>query len=84
MTAQLSNPIADRIIDIIADQVKMPKEQIVPEASFSTDLGFDSLEQVEFIMAIEEAFNIEVPDEDAEKIQTVQQAITNVEQAMKR
>jgi len=84
MTTQTSNSIAERIIDIIAAQVKLPKEQIVPEADFSTDLGFDSLEQVEFIMAIEEAFNIEVPDEDAEQIKTVQQAISKVERAMRQ
>ena len=83
MTTQTSNAIADRIIDIIAELVKLPKEQIVPDADFSSDLGFDSLVQVEFIMALEEEFNIEVPDEDAEQIKTVQQAIDKVEQSMK-
>jgi len=83
MTTQTAGSIADQIIEIIANQMSLPKEQIVPEAAFDTDLGFDSLEQVEFIMALEEAFNIQVPDEDAEQIKTVQQAISKVEQAMK-
>ena len=83
MTTQTAGSIADQIIEIIANQMSLPKEQIVPEAAFDTDLGFDSLEQVEFIMALVEAFNIQVPDEDAEQIKTVQQAISKVEQAMK-
>lgn len=84
MTTHVTSTIADRIVEIIADQVKLPKEQITPEAAFETDLGFDSLEQVEFIMAIEEAFNIEVPDEEAEQIKTVQQAVSKVEQATRK
>lgn len=82
MTTQTTNSTYEKIVDIIADQIHCPKEQIVPEADFSTDLGFDSLEQVEFIMAMEEAFNIEIPDEDAEQIKTVQQAISRIEQAI--
>lgn len=83
MTTQTTNSIYEKIVEIIADQVHCPKDQIVPEAHFSTDLGFDSLEQVEFIMAVEEAFNIEIPDEDAENIKTVQQAVSKIEQAGK-
>jgi len=79
MTTQAS----EHIIDIIVTQFKRPREQLVPDAEFSTDLGFDSLEQVEFIIAIEEAFNIQVPDEDADQIQTIQQAIDRIEQALK-
>ena len=82
MTTQTSNEVTERIVDIIADQMKLPKEQIVPGATFETDLGFDSLEQVEFIMAVEEAFNIQVPDDDADQIKTVQQAISKVEHAL--
>ena len=84
MTTQTSNSAADQIIDIIAKQTHIPKEKIQPEAGFDTDLGFDSLEQVEFIMALEESFNIEVPDEEAEKIKTVQQAISKVEQLIRK
>ena len=84
MTTQTTNSTYEKIVDIIADQVQCPKDQIVPEADFLTDLGFDSLEQVEFIMALEEAFNIEIPDEDAEQIKTVQQAISRIEQATQK
>lgn len=74
---------SEKVIDIIVTQFEQPKELVVPEAEFSSDLGFDSLDQVEFIMAVEEAFDINVPDEDAERINTVQQAIDNIERALK-
>ncbi len=84
MTTQTKNSVADQIAEIISNQIQCPKEQIVPNAEFVSDLGFDSLEQVEFIMAAEEAFNIEIPDEDAEQIKTVQQAISKIEQAIQK
>lgn len=84
MTTQATNAISDQVVDIIATQLGYPKEQIVPEAEFATDLGFDSLTQIEFIMAMEEAFNIQIPDEDAEQIKTVQQAVSKIEQALKK
>lgn len=83
MPTQTNHSIAEQIVEIIADQIACPKEQVVPEAHFETDLGFDSLEQVEFIMKLEELFDIQIPDEDAEQIKTVQQAITKIEQAVK-
>mgnify|MGYP000992420686 FL=1 len=67
--------ILDRIKQIVADQLGIDEDQIVPEASFIDDLGADSLDIVELIMALEEEFDIEIPDEDAEKIKTVQDAI---------
>ena len=72
--------IADKMIDIIVEQLSVDKEKVVPKASFIDDLGADSLDQVELIMAMEEEFDVEIPDEDAEKIKTVQDAITYVEQ----
>ncbi|RLJ70387.1 acyl carrier protein [Hydrogenivirga caldilitoris] len=63
--------IEERIKEIIADQLGVEQEKIVPEAKFVEDLGADSLDVVELIMAFEEEFGIEIPDEDAEKIQTV-------------
>lgn len=84
MTTQATNTIGDQVAEIIATQLGHPKERIVPEAEFETDLGFDSLEQVEFIMAVEDAFSIEIPDDEAEKIKTVQQAISKIEQALKK
>jgi acyl carrier protein len=70
---------ADKMIDIIVEQLSVDKEKVVSAASFVDDLGADSLDQVELIMAMEEAFDIEIPDEDAEKIKTVQNAIDYVE-----
>jgi len=63
--------IEERIKEIIADQLGVEVEKITPEAKFVDDLGADSLDVVELIMAFEEEFGIEIPDEDAEKIQTV-------------
>jgi len=83
MPTQTANPLTDQVIAIIMNQMDLPKEQILPDSDFETDLGFDSLEQVEFIIAIEETFGIEVPDEDAEKIRTVQQAVARIEQSLR-
>ena len=66
------------MIDIIVEQVSVEKDKVVPEASFVDDLGADSLDLVELIMAMEEKFDIEIPDEDAEKIVTVQDAVDYV------
>jgi acyl carrier protein len=69
----------EKMIDIIVEQLSVDKEKVVPNAHFVDDLGADSLDQVELIMAMEEAFDIEIPDEDAEQIKTVQDAINYVE-----
>jgi len=68
----------DKVIDIIVEQLSVDKDKVVPNASFVDDLGADSLDLVELIMAMEEAFGIEIPDEVAEKITTVQDAIEHV------
>lgn len=65
----------DKIKEIIAEQLGIDEDEVVPEASFIDDLGADSLDIVELIMAFEEAFDLEIPDEDAEKIKTVQNVI---------
>ena len=70
--------IEQEMIDIIVEQFSVEKEKVVPNASFVDDLGADSLDLVELIMAMEEGFDIEIPDEDAEKITTVQDAIDYV------
>lgn len=70
--------ISQEMIDIIVEQLSVEKEKVVPEASFVDDLGADSLDLVELIMAMEEKFDIEIPDEDAEKIVTVQDAVDYV------
>ena len=67
--------IAKRVKEIVAEQLGVEESQVVPEASFMDDLGADSLDTVELVMALEEEFDLEIPDEDAEKIQTVNDAI---------
>lgn len=71
-------PIEQRVADIIAEQLGVSKEEVVPEASFIDDLGADSLDIVELVMAMEEEFDIEIPDDDAEKIQTIGDAVAYV------
>ena len=75
MTAE---EIAKKIKALITEQLGIEEEEVVPEAKFIDDLGADSLDTVELIMAFEETFDIEIPDEDAEKITTVQEAIDYV------
>lgn len=70
--------IDQEMIDIIVEQLSVEKEKVVANASFVDDLGADSLDLVELIMAMEEGFDIEIPDEDAEGITTVQDAIDYV------
>jgi len=67
--------IEDKVKEIIVDQLGVDAEQVTPEASFIDDLGADSLDTVELVMAFEEEFNIEIPDEEAEKIKSVGNAI---------
>jgi acyl carrier protein len=67
--------LEQRISEMIIEQLGATKEEIVPEASFIDDLGADSLDIVELVMAMEETFDIEIPDEDAEKIQTIGDAV---------
>ena len=65
----------ERVIDIIVEQLGVDREQVTSEASFIEDLGADSLDTVELVMALEEEFDMEISDEEAEKITTVAQAI---------
>lgn len=69
-----------KVKDIIAKQLGVDGEKVTPDASFIDDLGADSLDTVELVMAFEEAFNIEIPDEDAEKILKVQDATKYIEE----
>jgi acyl carrier protein len=70
--------LEDRVSAIIVEQLGVTKEELAPNASFIDDLGADSLDIVEFVMAMEEEFDIEIPDDDAEKIQTIADVITYV------
>jgi acyl carrier protein len=71
-------PVEELVKDIIVEQLSVSPDEVVPEASFVDDLGADSLDLVELIMVFEEKFNQEIPDEAAEKIQTVQDAINYI------
>ena len=68
--------IEDRVKDIIVEQLGVSADQVTPEAKFVEDLGADSLDTVELVMAFEEEFDIEVPDEEAEKLQSVGDVLT--------
>jgi acyl carrier protein len=72
--------IEEKVKEIIADRLGVDPEEVTPEASFVEDLGADSLDTVELVMALEEEFGIEIPDEDAENIKTVGDAIEYIKQ----
>ena len=71
--------VAERVKQIIVEQLGVDENQVDPSASFVDDLGADSLDIVELVMAFEEAFELEIPDEDAEKITTVKDAVDYIE-----
>ncbi len=71
--------VEERVIDIVAEQLSVSKDQIARETSFVNDLGADSLDTVELVMELEEEFDINIPDDVAEKIQTVGEAIVHIE-----
>ncbi|KIX11379.1 acyl carrier protein [Dethiosulfatarculus sandiegensis] len=73
--------VKESVKKIICEQLSVAEEDVVPEASFVDDLGADSLDLVEMIMAMEEAFDVSIADEDAEKIKTVQDAYAYIEAA---
>ena len=75
--------IEQRVKDIIAEQLSVSEDEVVPDASFVDDLGADSLDLVELIMVMEEKFEQEIPDEVAEKLQTVNDAITYIKDNQK-
>jgi acyl carrier protein len=73
---QVEMQLEERVCELIVEQLGVSREEIVPEASFIDDLGADSLDIVELVMAMEETFDIEIPDDDAEKIQTIGDAFS--------
>ena len=76
--------IEDKVKDIIVEQLGVNPEQVTPQAKFIEDLGADSLDTVELVMALEENFSIEIPDDDAEKIRTVNDAMEYIEKHAKK
>jgi acyl carrier protein len=75
--------VEERVIEIVSEQMGVAKDQVTKETSFVNDLGADSLDTVELVMEFEEEFDITIPDEEAEKIQTVGQAIQYIEEHTK-
>ena len=76
--------LEDKVKDIIAEQLGVKKEQVTPQASFIDDLGADSLDTVELVMALEEEFDLEIPDEETEKIQTVGETVDYIKNHYKK
>lgn len=76
--------VQERVKNIIVEQLGVEADQVKPEAQFVNDLGADSLDTVELIMALEEEFDVEIPDDKAEKIKTVGEAISYIEAAAKK
>jgi acyl carrier protein len=68
--------LEERVAELVVEQLGVSREEAVAEAAFIDDLGADSLDIVELVMAMEEAFDVEIPDEDAEKIQTIEDAVS--------
>ena len=79
----MAKPVEERVKEIICEQLGVEEDEVNPNAKFIEDLGADSLDTVELVMAFEEAFNIEIPDEDAEKITAVKDAIEYIEKKKK-
>lgn len=73
----------DRVKKVVVDQLNVDSEEVTPEASFVEDLRADSLDMVELSMAFEEEFQVDIPDEDAEKIKTVQDAVAYIDEKSK-
>jgi len=75
--------VAEKVKKMIVEQLEVNESEVVPEAKFIDDLGADSLDIVELVMALEDEYGIEIPDEDAEKIETVGDAIRYIEEHIK-
>ena len=69
----------DRVKKVVVEQLDVSEDEVTPDASFVEDLGADSLDVVELVMGLEEEFDVEIPDEDAEKITTVKEAVNYIE-----
>lgn len=75
----MAGEVENKVKEIIAEQLGVPASDVTPEASFIEDLGADSLDIVELVMALEEEYGVEISDEDAEKIRTVKDVVTYIE-----
>ena len=79
----MDSPNFEKVKEIIVEQLDVQADQVTEDASFIEDLGADSLDTVELVMALEENFDIEIPDEDAEKIKTVRDAVSYIDEHVK-
>lgn len=79
----IMSSIQERVTDIVIEQLGLERDKVHPESKFVDDLGADSLDTVELVMALEEEFEIEIPDDEAEKITTLREAISYIEQHAK-
>lgn len=82
MSTQTTEALNQGVIRLVSDQMSIPKEEISLDSQFMADLGFDSLDIVEFVMTIEEEFNISVPDEESEAIMTVRDAVRAIQKSI--
>ena len=80
----MAKSVEEKVKEIIVEQLGVEEDEVTPNAKFIEDLGADSLDTVELVMALEEEFETEIPDEDAEKITTVQQAVDYVSAHLKK
>ena len=74
--------ILERVVDIVAEELAVDRDEVTEDSSFIEDLGADSLDVVELVMAFEEEFDVEIPDEDAEDIRTVDDAVSYLEEIL--
>jgi acyl carrier protein len=80
----MTNSVYERVCKVVVEQLSVDDGEVKPESSFTKDLGADSLDTVELVMALEDEFGTEIPDEEAEKIQTIQQAVDYIEKNMSK
>ncbi len=79
MSTQTTETLSQQVIELVSSQIDIPKEQISLDSQFVADLGFDSLDLIEFVMLVEDEFDIVVPDEESEKINTVRDAVEAIQ-----
>lgn len=82
MSTQTTETLTRQVIELVSCQIDIPKEQISLDSQFVADLGFDSLDIVEFVMLVEEEFDIVVPDDESETINTVRDAVQTIQKSI--